>query len=30
MVFNYRMIAADNLEKSVEEIRHGYAWKDCG
>jgi hypothetical protein len=30
MVFNYKMIAAVNLEKSVEEFGHGYAWKDCG
>jgi len=24
------MIAVDNLEKSVEESGHGYAWKDSG
>jgi len=24
------MIAANSLEKSVEESGHGYAWKDCG
>jgi len=30
MVFSYRMIAANSLEKSVEESGHGYAWKDCG
>ena len=29
-MFNFRMIAADNLEKSIEESGHGYVWKDCG